>query len=78
MTQREFFAWLADQLDMPMPPPADAAEDSRRKRGLTQKRVANRKLRRELHCELKFPTFRQGYAAEIARLRLPLRKLATG
>ena len=69
VTQREFFAWLSDQLHMPMPPSADPAERATRKRGVTNKRVSNRKLRLELACELKYPTFRQGYLAEIARLR---------
>jgi nucleoside-diphosphate-sugar epimerase len=68
VTQQEFFAWLSNQLAMPMPPRAE--ETNRvRKRGLTNKRVSNRKLRLELDCELKYPTFRQGYAAEIARLQ---------
>ena len=39
-----------------------------RKRGLTNKKVLNRKLKMELGCQLKYPTFRQGYTAEIQRL----------
>ena len=35
------------------------------KRALTNKRVSNRKLREELGYIFKYPTFRQGYAAEI-------------
>lgn len=66
VTQREFFTWLSQQLGKPMPPPATEEENARRKRGLTQKRVANRRLREELRCELRYPTFREGYAAEIA------------
>ncbi len=66
VTQREFFQWLSQQLGKPMPPPATDEENARRKRGLTQKRVSNRRLREELRCALSFPTFRQGYAAEIA------------
>jgi nucleoside-diphosphate-sugar epimerase len=69
VTQREFFSWLSDQLHMPMPPSADPLERATRKRGVTNKRVSNRKLRLELNCELKYPTFRQGYSAEIARLQ---------
>ncbi len=67
VTQREFFLWLSDQLAMPMPRNATESEIASRKRGLTNKRVSNRKLRLALKCELKYPTFRQGYAAEIAR-----------
>ena len=68
VTQREFFNWLAEQLQKPLPPSASEEENARRKRGLTHKRVSNRRLREELCCELTFPTFRQGYAAEIARV----------
>jgi nucleoside-diphosphate-sugar epimerase len=68
VTQQEYFRWLSDQLRMPIPP-ASAADPVSRKRGLTHKRVSNRKLRLELKCELKYPTYRQGYTAEIARLR---------
>jgi len=64
--QREVFAWLAARLGRPMPAPADAA--SARKRGASNKRVSNRKLRLELRCGLTYPTFREGYAAELDRL----------
>jgi nucleoside-diphosphate-sugar epimerase len=69
VTQIEFFRWLAGQLKRPLPPVATEGEEPARKRGLTHKRVSNRKLRLELGCELKYPTFRQGYAVEMARLR---------
>ena len=39
-----------------------------RKRGLTNKKVSNRKLKMELGYQFKYPTFRQGYTAEITRL----------
>ena len=67
--QREFFLWLSQQLGRPMPP-ASEAERAGRKRGLTQKRVLNGRLRSELKCELKFPTYRQGYTDEMVRLKL--------
>jgi nucleoside-diphosphate-sugar epimerase len=69
VTQRDFFMWLCERLGRPMPPVAQAAETPGRKRGVTNKRVSNRKLRLALACELKYPTFRQGYAAEIAGLQ---------
>ena len=69
VTQGDFFRWLSQELRWPMPPPASEAENAARKRGLTQKRVANHRLRRALQCELKYPTFRAGYSAEIARLQ---------
>jgi hypothetical protein len=31
--------------------------------------VSNRKLRMELGCVLRYPTFRQGYTAEVQRLQ---------
>jgi nucleoside-diphosphate-sugar epimerase len=68
VTQRDFFLWLARELGRELPPVATEAENAGRKRGLTNKRVSNRKLKLALACELKYPTFRQGYAAEIAGL----------
>jgi hypothetical protein len=35
---------------------------------VTNKQVSNRKLKMELGYEFKYPTFRQGYTAEIQRL----------
>lgn len=70
VTQREFFLWLSQQLGRPMPPPASEGERAGRKRGLTQKRVLNDRLRSELKCELKFPTYRQGYTEEMVRLNV--------
>ena len=52
-----------------MPPFASEAENVQRKRGLTQKKVSNRKMKMELGCRLRYPTFRQGYTAEIDRLQ---------
>lgn len=69
VTQREFLAWLASELHQPMPPVAEPTDKTTRKRGATNKRILNRKLTLALDYELKYPTFRQGYAAEIARMR---------
>jgi nucleoside-diphosphate-sugar epimerase len=69
VTQREFLAWLSAQVDRPIPPQTAEAPNSLRKRTVTNKRVSNRKLRLALGCELRYPTFRQGYLAEIARLQ---------
>jgi len=68
VTQLHFFRWLSETLGKPMPPFATAEEDASRKRGLTNKKVSNRRLRMELGLQLKYPTFRQGYSAEIQRL----------
>jgi len=66
VTQLQFFEWLAKTLGRPLPPsvPEGIAED--RKRGLTSKQVSNRRLKSELGYAFRFPTFREGYAAEIA------------
>ena len=60
-----FFRWLADTLGKWMPPFASAAENAQRKRGLTNKKVSNRRLKMELGYTFKYPTFRQGYSAEV-------------
>jgi nucleoside-diphosphate-sugar epimerase len=66
--QRAFFEWLGTALGKYPPPsaPTNAVED--RKRGITNKRVSNRKLKMELGYQLKFPNFRKGYSDEILRL----------
>lgn len=66
--QREVYAWLAQQLHLPLPPSVPEDPNAPRKRGVTHKRISNRRLRTELGCALKYPTFREGYAAELARL----------
>jgi nucleoside-diphosphate-sugar epimerase len=67
--QIHFFRWLSETLGKNMPPfvPESAAGAS--KRGSTNKKVMNRKLRMELGYQLRYPTFRQGYTAEIKRLQ---------
>jgi nucleoside-diphosphate-sugar epimerase len=66
VSQLVLFEWLARKLDRPLPPfvPEDANDKSRR--GLTSKKVSNGRMRSELGFQLKFPTFREGFAAEIA------------
>jgi len=53
ITQREAYAWLARKLDRPLP--AVVARSSERKRGSSNKRVSNQRLR-ALGWEPKFPT----------------------
>jgi len=67
VSQLGFFTWLAGELNRPLPPmvPSDAALP--RKRGLTNKRISNRKLRSQLGVKLRFPNFRLGYRAEMLR-----------
>ena len=68
VTQLEFFLWLSAKLGKPLPPSAD--EDAQRKRGLTNKRVSNARLKSAPGFTLKHPTFREGYTAEMSRLGL--------
>ena len=74
VAQRDFLAWNAAQLGRPLPPLATEAENALRKRGLTHKRVSNRRLR-ALGWAPEFPTFREGYAAAIAEAQNPATEL---
>jgi nucleoside-diphosphate-sugar epimerase len=67
VTQLKFFEWLAVGLKRPLPPKIAADVEIRRKRGATNKRVSNAKLRTELKYQFRFPDFRAGYKAEIAK-----------
>jgi nucleoside-diphosphate-sugar epimerase len=66
VSQFDVLHWFAAQLGRPLPPVATAAEAAGRKRGLTDKRVSNRRLRTELGWAPRYPNFRTGYAAEVA------------
>jgi nucleoside-diphosphate-sugar epimerase len=68
IAQIHFFRWLSETLGKEMPPFATEAENAERKRGLTNKKVQNRRLKMELGYQFKFPNFRLGYTAEILRL----------
>lgn len=68
VAQIHFFRWLSETLGKYMPPFATEAETAERRRGLTQKKVSNRRLKMEMGYQFKYPTFRQGYTAEITRL----------
>ena len=67
VSQRRFFEWLAAELNRPLPPTVAADAETWRKRGVTNKRISNAKLRAELKYEFRFPDFRAGYTAEIQR-----------
>jgi nucleoside-diphosphate-sugar epimerase len=68
VTQLVFFRWLSETLGRELPPFGPPDTEADRKRGLTNKRVSNRKLKMELGYRFVHPTFRQGYTAEIRRL----------
>ncbi len=60
VTLRDYYQWCADQLGRPLPPLGPA--NLQRKRGLTNKRVSNQKLR-ALGWAPVFPTFREGLSS---------------
>ncbi len=59
VTQRAFYTWCTEFLHLPMPPHGPV--NTGRKRGLTNKRVSNARLR-GLGWTPKYPTFREGIA----------------
>ena len=68
VSQRVFFEWLAGTLGKYPPPSAPENSIEDRKRGVTNKRVSNRRLKMELGYQFKHPNFRIGYSAELLRL----------
>jgi nucleoside-diphosphate-sugar epimerase len=68
VSQLHFFQWLAQAVDKPLPPSAPENSGENRRRGATNKRVSNRKLKMELGHQFKYPNFRIGYSAELLRL----------
>jgi nucleoside-diphosphate-sugar epimerase len=67
VSQLKFFEWLSSELKKPLPPKVVFDEKPGRKRGVTNKRVSNAKLLAELKYSFLFPSFREGYAVEMAR-----------
>jgi len=68
VNQRTFFEWLGATLGKYPPPSVPENPEEDRKRGVTNKRISNRKLKMELGYQFKHPNFRKGYSAEILRL----------
>ena len=60
VAQQDFFQWLADQLNRPLPP--QETEVAPHKRTQTNKRVTNSRAREILSWTPKHPTWREGYA----------------
>jgi nucleoside-diphosphate-sugar epimerase len=65
VTQLQFFEWLSARLGKPLPPYVNPADEPPRKRGVTNKRVSNARLKSELRYAFKYPTFRDGYESMI-------------
>ena len=70
VSQLEFFKWLAAKLGKPLPQVAAEDTATPRKRGSTNKRISNAKLKRELEFEFQYPDYETGYSSEIVRLGL--------
>ena len=67
VTQAEIAAWLAQTLGQRPAPEQRHPTRATGKRAVTNKRVSNRRLREELRYNFKYPTFREGYGAELKR-----------
>ncbi|HWC59874.1 MAG TPA: SDR family oxidoreductase [Verrucomicrobiae bacterium] len=65
VSQFNFFSWLAKALNKPMPEAISENSEATRKRGITNKRISNLKLKTQLGYQFKYPTFREGYAAAL-------------
>lgn len=70
VSQLDYFKWLAEKTNRPLPPAAPADTETNRRRGVTNKRVSNQRLKKTLGYEFKYPTFRQGYTKELQRQTL--------
>lgn len=68
VSQAALYHWLSQTLGRQMPPSLEAGSQGAGRRGPTNKAVSNRRLRSELGHPFKYPTFREGYAAELRRL----------
>lgn len=68
VTEIHFYTWLAETLGKFVPPKAAEGSPEARSRPSTSKKVSSRRLTMELGYRLKYPTFRQGYTAEIKAL----------
>ena len=65
VTHIHFFRWLSETLGKDMPPFGLATKGVTAKRGVTNKKVSNRKLKMLLGYQFKYPTYRQGLTEEI-------------
>jgi nucleoside-diphosphate-sugar epimerase len=66
VAQQEFLGWLAGKLGRPLPPAVAESVETNRKRGVSNKRISNQKLKHDLGYVFKHPTFREGYSAVLA------------
>jgi nucleoside-diphosphate-sugar epimerase len=60
VTQMALVQWLCHRLHCPLPAATTGEPGRARRRGVTNKKVSNRRLREELGYRLNFPSFREG------------------
>jgi len=65
VTQMEFFRWLSEKTGRSLPPVKVQSAGTSGKRGLTNKRISNSRLKTQLGYRFKYPTFREGYEQEL-------------
>ena len=65
VSQLNFFEWLSERTNRPLPPFAPEPDPSTRKRGITNKRVSNKRFKEALGFEYTHPTFREGLENEL-------------
>jgi nucleoside-diphosphate-sugar epimerase len=65
VTPLEMFRWLSERVGKPVPLLEDQTASAIPKRGVTHKRISNRKLTQEVGYQFQFPTFREGFDAEL-------------
>ena len=68
VTVQLMFQWLSQQFGKEVPSFTGEPGGVERNRAVTNKRVSNRKLKTSLGYSFKYPTFREGFTAELQRL----------
>lgn len=63
VAQKELYEWIASEVGCPSPQWVHAGALKKNKRQVTHKRVSNQKIKSVLGVRLKYPTYREGYAA---------------
>ncbi|MBC8245835.1 MAG: SDR family oxidoreductase [Verrucomicrobia bacterium] len=67
VTQLNFFKWLSETTGRPMPPFVPEPDPSTRRRGITNKRVSNKRFKATFGFNYNYPTFREGFAEEFEK-----------
>jgi nucleoside-diphosphate-sugar epimerase len=65
VTQRDLFAWLVQATGRQMPSVEGVETRLPGNRGWSNKRISNHKLKMDLGYRLRYPTFREGFSAEL-------------